>query len=95
MVIVKKKYLKSNTLSKVDSKLMNIPHDALCGSQQIGEINLFKFSYQTLPSSSSDSSLSESSSERLFANMKIRNAFILTPECKNINVDCTSHIFFK
>ena len=40
---IKKKHLKSNTLSKVDSKLMVIPHDALCGSQYIGKIALFKF----------------------------------------------------
>ena len=84
-----KRHLKSNTLSKVDSKLIAIPHGALCGSQQIRKINLFKLSYQTLPSSSSDSGSSESSSERLFKNIKIKNAFTLTPEYENFNVDCT------
>ena len=68
---------------------MAISHGALCGSQQIGKINLFKLSYQTLPSSSSDSSSSEYSSERLFKNIKIKNAFTLTPECEKFNVDCT------
>ena len=40
---LKKKHLKSNTLSKLDSKQMAIPHGALCGSQQIGKIDLFNF----------------------------------------------------
>ena len=71
--------MKSNTLSKVDSKLIDIPHDALYGSKQIRKINLFNFSSQTLPSSSSDCILSESSSERLLRNSKIQNAFTLTP----------------
>ena len=92
---LKNKNLKSNTLSKVDSKLMDIPHDALCGSQQIGKINLFKLSSQTLPLSSFDSSSSESSSERLFKNIKIQNAFTLTPKCEKINVDCTSPNLLK
>ena len=94
---LKKKHLKSNTLSKIDSKLMAIPHCVLCGSQQLGKNYLFKLSSQTLPCSSSDSSSSNSGSEILFTNTKIRNALtiILTPECENINVDCTSYIFFK
>ena len=85
--------MKSNTLSKVDSKLIDIPYGAFWGSQQIGKINLVKLSSQTLPSSSSDSSSSNSTSEILVANMKIRNALTitLTPECENINVDCTSY----
>ena len=74
-----KKHLKKNTLSKVDSKAMSISHGALCGSQQIAKINIFKLSSQTLYSSSSDSSSSESNSERLFQNIKIKNAFTLTP----------------
>ena len=36
--ILTKKHLKSDTLSKVDSKLMDISHGALCGSQQIGKL---------------------------------------------------------
>ena len=68
---------------------MAISHGALCGSQHIGKINLFKLSYQTLPSSSSDSSSSEYSSERLFKNIKIKNALTLTPECVNFDVNCT------
>ena len=74
---------------------MDIPHDALCGSQQIGKINLFKLSSQTLHLSSFDSSSSESSSERLFKNIKIQNAFTLTPKCEKINVDCTSPNLLK
>ena len=93
--ILTKKHLKNNTLSKVDSKAMYIPLGALLGSQQIGNINLFKLSSQTLPSSSSDSSSSESSSERLFKNVKIKNEFTLTPEYKKINVDCTSPNLLK
>ena len=73
----------------MNSKVISIPHGALCGSQQIGKINLFKLSSQTLYSSSSDSSSSESNSERLFKNIKIKNAFTLTPECVNFDVNCT------
>ena len=85
--------MKSNTLSKVDLKLIDIPNGDFCGSQQIGNTNLFKLSSQILPSSSSDSSSSNSTSERLVVNMKIRNALTitLTPECEDINVDCTSY----
>ena len=82
--------MKSNNLSRVDSKLIAIPHGAICGSLKLEKTNLFKFSSQTLPSSSSDSSSSESSSERLFKKIKIKNAFTLTPECEKFNVDCTS-----
>ena len=70
--VLTKKHLKSNTLSKVDSNLLDIPHGSLCGSQQIGKINLFKLASQTLPSSFSDSSSSESRSERLFKNVKLK-----------------------
>ena len=67
-----KEHLKSNTLSKVDSNLLAIPHGSLCGSQQNGKINLFKLASETLPSSFSDSSSSESRSERLFKNVKLK-----------------------
>ena len=62
---------------------------------KLEKTNLFKLSSQTLPSSSSDSSSSESSSERLFKNIKIKNAFTLTPECEKFNVDCTSPNLLK
>ena len=68
---------------------MSIPHGALCGSQQIAKFNMFKLSSQTLSSSSSDSSSPESNSERLFKNIKIKDAFTLTPECVNFDVNCT------
>ena len=60
---------------------MAIPHGALCESQQIGKIDLFEISSQTLLSSSSDSS-SSSGLDRIFTNMKTRNALTitLTPE---------------
>ena len=48
---LKKKHLKSNTISKVDSKLMAIPHGVLCGSQQLRKIDFFKLTSQTLPCS--------------------------------------------
>ena len=53
------------------------------------------FLLKTLPSSTSYSSSSDSSSERLLANMKIRNALTITwtTECEKINVDCTSYSF--
>ena len=50
---------------------------------------MFKLSSQTLSSSSSDSSSSETNSERLFKNIKIKNAFALTPKCENIDSNCT------
>ena len=40
---------------------MAIPHGDICGSQQIGRIDLSKFSSQTSLSSSSDSSTASSS----------------------------------
>ena len=88
---LKRRHLKSNILSKVNSKLIAIPHGTLCESQQIGKIDLFKLSSQIWLSSSSGSNLS-SSSDRMFAYMKnfIALTIILTPECKNINVDYTS-----
>ena len=91
---LKKKHMKSNTLSKLNSKLVAIPHGALCESQKIGKIDLFEISSQTLLSSSSDGS-SSFGSDRIFANMKTRNALIitLTPEYENMNIDCTSDIF--
>ena len=51
---------------------------------------MFKLSSRTSFSFSSDSS-SSSRSERIFANLKIRNALTITlsPECENMNVDCT------
>ena len=50
--------------------------------KKIGKIDLFEISSQTLLSSSSDGS-SSFGSDRIFANMKTRNALIitLTPEC--------------
>ena len=90
-----KKHLKKNTLSKVNSKAMSIPHGALCGSHQIEKINLFKLKPQTLSSSSSDSSSSQSSSERLFKDIVVKNAFTLTPECVNYDVDCKSPNMLK
>ena len=85
-----KNNLKSNTLSKVDSKQMSIPYGALCGSQQIGNINVFTLSSRTSLSSSSGSS-SSSSSKIIFANLKIRNTLTitLTAEYENMNVDST------
>ena len=85
-----KKHLKSNTLSKVEPKQMDIPYGALCGSQQIGKINLFKLPSWTSLSFSTDSS-SSSNLEKIFANLKIRDALTITlpPECENMNVDCT------
>ena len=68
---------------------MAIPHGDICGSQQIGRIDLSKFSSQTSLSSSSDSSTA-SSSDFFFVNMKIRNALTIT---LNMNVDCTSNNF--
>ena len=88
--------MKNNTPSKVDSKLMDIPHGALYGSQQIEKkLICLNFLLKTLPSSTSYSSSSDSSSERLLANMKIRNTLTIrwTTECGNINADCTSDSF--
>ena len=91
---LKNKYLKSNILSKVDSKLMAIQHGALCGSQKISKIDLLKNSSQKLLFCSISSS-SSFSSERMFSNMKMCNALTitLTPECENRNVDYTSDNF--
>ena len=49
---------------------------------------MFKLTSQTLSSSSSDSSSSESNSEILFKNIEVKNAFSLTPECVNFDLDC-------
>ena len=60
---------------------MSIPYGAFCEPITNAKIKLFKMSSQTLFSSSFDSSSSESNSERLFKNIKIKNLFTLTPEC--------------
>ena len=83
-----KKRLKKNTLSKVNSKALSIPHGAHCGSHQIAKIDMFKLTSQPLSSSSSDSSSSESSSERQFKDIEVKNEFSLTPGCGNCDLDC-------